>query len=147
MNLSVINYPDSLGFACGYAPYSFYLGGKRTYYGLPNNPDYDLGSLIGSPCDTLVGINEAPSANTAAEMFVYYAPGWQTTFINAQQVAGSRYNLEVFDMMGKSVFRESGKLNPPYFTKNLNCSSFASGVYTVVLVTERERMIKRFMVE
>ncbi|MBK7388264.1 MAG: hypothetical protein IPI23_04070 [Bacteroidetes bacterium] len=38
MYLSVINYPDSLGTACGYNPFSFYLGGKRTYYGLPNNP-------------------------------------------------------------------------------------------------------------
>ncbi len=58
MNLSVINYPDSLGTACGYVPFSFYLGGKRTYYGLPNNPDYDMPSLAGSPCDTLVSINE-----------------------------------------------------------------------------------------
>ncbi len=40
MNLSVINYPDSLGTACGYAPFSFYLGGKRTYYGQVHNRDY-----------------------------------------------------------------------------------------------------------
>ncbi|HRH85202.1 MAG TPA: hypothetical protein PK210_13290, partial [Bacteroidia bacterium] len=37
MNLSVINQPDSLGSACNFQPYSFYLGGKRTYVGLPNN--------------------------------------------------------------------------------------------------------------
>ena len=43
MNLSVINSPDSLGFACDLQPFSFYLGGKRSYAGLPNNPDYDLG--------------------------------------------------------------------------------------------------------
>jgi hypothetical protein len=148
MNLSVINSPDLPGASCDFQPYSFYLGGKRTYWGLPNNPDYDLGPLIGSPCDTLVGINEsAAAAVTAAELFVYYAPGCQTTFINAQHVAGSRYSLEVFDMMGKSIFRESGKLNPPYFTKNLNCGSFALGVYTVVLITEKERLVKRFVVE
>ncbi|MBL0341881.1 MAG: hypothetical protein IPP71_13640 [Bacteroidetes bacterium] len=48
MTLSVINYPDSLGTACGYSPFSFYLGGKRTYYGLPNNPDYDMPAIAGS---------------------------------------------------------------------------------------------------
>jgi hypothetical protein len=49
--------------------------------------------------------------------------------------------------MGKSVFHESGALNPPYFTKNLNCNSFATGVYTVVLITEKERLVKRFVRE
>jgi hypothetical protein len=147
MNLSVINHPDYLGATCDLQPFSFSLGGKRSYFGFPNNPDYDLGPLIGSPCDTLVGINEAASATTSAEMFVYYTSSWQTAFINAQHVAGSRYSLEVFDIMGKSIFRESGKLNPPYFTKNLNCSSFALGVYTVVLITEKERLVKRFVVE
>jgi len=53
MNLSVINQPDSLGSACDFQPYSFYLGGKRTYLGLPNNPDYELGAVTGSACDTL----------------------------------------------------------------------------------------------
>ena len=46
--LSVVNEPDSLGTACDFQPYSFYLGGKRTYLGLPNNPDYDLPALAGS---------------------------------------------------------------------------------------------------
>ena len=57
MNLSVINSPDSAGLACDFQPWSFYLGGKRTYWGLPNNPDYDLGPLDGSACDTLVGVS------------------------------------------------------------------------------------------
>ncbi len=146
MNLSVINSPDLPGAACNFQPYSFYLGGKRTYWGLPNNPDYDLGPFIGSPCDTLVGMNEPISPNNS-EMFVYYANNWQTAFINAKHLTGNRYSLDVYDIMGKSVFRESGALNPPYFTKNLNCSSFAKGVYTVVLITEKERLVNRFVRE
>ncbi|MBK7886914.1 MAG: hypothetical protein IPJ86_06280 [Bacteroidetes bacterium] len=58
-NLSVINQPDSLGLACDFQPFSFYLGGARTCYGLPNNPDYELGAWVGSPCDTLsVGVDD-----------------------------------------------------------------------------------------
>lgn len=141
----MINAPDLPGATCNFQPYSFYLGGKRTYWGLPNNPDYDLGPLLGSPCDTLVGINEPALFSISGELFVYYEGNWQTAFINAHHVTGNRYSLEVYDIMGKSVFRESGVLNPPYFTKNLNCSSFATGVYTVVLQTERERLVKRFV--
>ncbi len=53
MFLSVINSPDSLNTACNFTPQSFYLGGNRSYYGLPNNPNYELGLLIGSSCDSL----------------------------------------------------------------------------------------------
>ncbi len=45
-HLSVINNPEGAGTACNYTPFSFYLGGKRTYWGLPNNPDYELGPLV-----------------------------------------------------------------------------------------------------
>lgn len=40
MNLCVINQPDSLGAACDFQPFSYYLGGHRSYMGLPNNPNY-----------------------------------------------------------------------------------------------------------
>ncbi len=61
-NLSVINYPDSLGAACDFQPFSFNLGTGRSYYGLPNNPDYELGAWVGSPCDTLtVSLSPNPS--------------------------------------------------------------------------------------
>jgi hypothetical protein len=147
MNLSVINYPDSLGTACGYAPFSFYLGGKRTYYGLPNNPDYDLAPLVGSSCDTLVSINLAPANIHPSELFVYYHPGWQTAFINAQRLIGHNYRLRVYDIRGEEVFSENGKLNPPYFTKNLNCALFAKGMYIVLLETEKEKLTKKFVIE
>jgi hypothetical protein len=51
--LSVINEPDSIGVACDFQPFSFYLDGKRVYLGFPNNPNYDLPALGGSICDTL----------------------------------------------------------------------------------------------
>ncbi len=50
MNLGVINSPNYLGTPCNFQPFSFSLGGKRTYWSLPNNPNYDLGPLVNSPC-------------------------------------------------------------------------------------------------
>ncbi len=93
MNLSVINSPDSIGLACDLQPFSFYLGGNRCYSGLPNNPDYDLGPLAGSPCDTLVGIGEFPAINSAA-IHVFYHSSWEKVFINASGLQGNARSVD-----------------------------------------------------
>ncbi|MBL0339585.1 MAG: T9SS type A sorting domain-containing protein [Bacteroidetes bacterium] len=147
MNLSVINSPDSAGTACDFQPWSFYLGGKRSYLGLPNNPDYDMPALAGSPCDTLVGINEAILQTQQSTLSVYYSPNWETAFINADKLKGNNCKLQVFDAVGKMVFEEQSKIQPPYYTKNLNCINYKKGVYLVVLQTDAERLVKKFVVE
>jgi len=147
MNLGVINSPNNLGSACDFQPFSFYLGGKRTYWGLPNNPDYDLPALTGSPCDTLVGVSEIPVHEQQTNLYVYYSPQWQTAFINANQLKGTSCKLQVFDVMGNLVFEESKKFNPPYYTKNLNCTSFAKGMYVVTLEAGGQRLVKKFVIE
>lgn len=69
-HLSVINQPNNLGTACDFQPFSFYLGGSRTYIGLPNNPNYDLGPLVGSICDSLtIGLEEQAGESSAAMVF------------------------------------------------------------------------------
>ncbi|MDQ3051937.1 MAG: T9SS type A sorting domain-containing protein [Bacteroidota bacterium] len=146
MNLSVIFSPDSLGAACNFQPHSFYLGGKRAYLGLPNNPNYQMEPLFGSLCDSLTSISELPSILSGTELFVYYASDWQTAFINVHKLKGSNYSIEVFDLLGKSIFRESGKIPSTYYTKNLNCSGFSNGMYIVNFVTDKERLVKRFVI-
>jgi len=139
MNLSVINYPDSLGSACDFQPYSFYLGGHRTYHGLPNNANYELGRLVGSVCDTLsVGVNEL--INNQQTMFVYYDTQWQTSFINAKGLKGKKYNLTVYDITGKSILNQQGTLTSEYYTYNMPMEYLANGVYIVSLVTEKEKL-------
>ncbi len=145
MNLSVINRPDSLGDSCLFAPYSFYLGGKRTYYGLPNNPDYEMGPLIGSGCDSLVGVESREFGVRSAELHVFYHPGWQVAFVNAEGLKGKNYSLHVYDLTGREVFREEGKLNGAYFTRDLRCEGFANGLYVVNLRTEKEVLSKKFI--
>ncbi|MBI4645640.1 MAG: T9SS type A sorting domain-containing protein [Bacteroidia bacterium] len=56
MNLSVINEPEEIGADCGFASYNLNLGGRRSYIGLPNIPNYNLGALEGSECDTLTDV-------------------------------------------------------------------------------------------
>lgn len=143
-NLSVINYPDSAGTACNYQPFSFYLGGKRTYYGLPNNPNYELSAVTGSICDTLTGVTNN-AQEIKSEVFVYYNSSWQKVFINVKGLKGKNFIMRVYDLLGNVIYTEEEKLSSQYFTRDLNMAAFAKGMYIVNLVTERERMVKKFV--
>jgi hypothetical protein len=51
--LDAIVYPDSGGTSCSYTPYYLNLGGNYSAVGLPNMPNYQLGPVVGSLCDTI----------------------------------------------------------------------------------------------
>jgi hypothetical protein len=140
-NLSVINYPDSLGAACDFQPFSFNLGTGRTYFGLPNNPDYELGAWVGSPCDTLsVGLNPNPTPE-ASWMQAWYNHDWDMIHVNASKLQGKKGVLRLFDMQGRMVFEKQAEVvSGGYFTTEINMSGLASGVYMVNLVTEKEKI-------
>ena len=57
--LHVINEPDKLGLACDFVQRGVELPSYHAY-GLPNHPNFALGALKGSPCDTLksVGVQD-----------------------------------------------------------------------------------------
>jgi hypothetical protein len=137
MNLSVINDPDIVGTGCNFSLYSFNLGGKRTYWGLPNNPDYTLGRVAGSICDSLsIGI---PAVNQDKfQLNVFYHPGFEVAYINAQYVFGKSYSLVVSDMTGKEIYMESEKLNNSYVTKSIDCQNFENGIYLVNLIIDND---------
>jgi hypothetical protein len=59
-NLHVINHPERQGHSCDFVQHGIDLN-TVTLSGLPNNPNYRLGPIDGSPCDTL-GIDNIPLA-------------------------------------------------------------------------------------
>ena len=136
-NLSVINSPDSLGTTCDFQPYSFYLGGGRTYWGLPNNPNYDLGPLAGSICDTLtVGLNEIPVYKN--NLAVYYDAGWQMAFVNAKGLKGKNALLKLYNLNGQLISTLKGTSSSEYFTADVNMQGLANGMYIFQLSTDKE---------
>ncbi len=142
-NLSVINYPDSSGTACDFQPFSFYLNGSRTYFGLPNNPDYELGAWVGSPCDTLttnLTPNPSPEAR-GAWMQAWYNHEWNMIHVNAAQLKGKKGVLRLFDMEGRIVFEKPAEvIAGGYYTTEINMENLASGVYVMNLVTEQDKI-------
>jgi len=138
-NLSVINQPDSLGLACDFQPYSFYLGGARTYVGLPNNPDYELGAWVGSPCDTLtVGINE----NGYKDDFFFqawYNGEWNMIHVNASKLKGRNAVLSLFDLQGRLVYEKKMEIIAGgYLTTEIGTTGLSAGMYIVSLRTDKE---------
>jgi hypothetical protein len=130
-NLSVINDPDMLGSACNFTPFSFYLGGKRAYIGLPNNPDYDMGALVGSPCDTITGVTNIVKENHT--LSVYPNPSNGIFYISPNGVDKIDM-VEVRNYLGEIVF--SGKEN----TRSINLSSVRAGIYLYSIRTKDGRV-------
>ncbi|MBK9636486.1 MAG: T9SS type A sorting domain-containing protein [Bacteroidetes bacterium] len=145
-NLSVINQPDSLGLACDFQPFNFYLGGARTYNGLPNNPDYELGAWVGSPCDTLtVGLTENDEKNDVFFQ-AWYNPEWNMIHVNASKLKGKSGVLRLFDMEGRVVYeRKVDVIAGGYFTTEIFMNDIASGVYIVSLSTEKDKVQGKIM--
>jgi hypothetical protein len=130
MNLSVINSPDSLGSACDFQPYSFYLGGKRTYWGLPNNPNYHLGPVIGSQCDTLF---TSVGHGFADEYNLHIFPNPFTTKINLyfSNPQNAKAELQILNIIGDKM------LEMPILIQDqsVDLTALKEGIYFVKITT------------
>ena len=144
-NLGVINNPDVIGSGCNFSPFSFYLGGKRTYYGLPNNPNYSLGPLIGSPCDTLsTGISAVHQAG--ALIMPAPNPSSKVIYFNAQRVRGKAGVISICNSLGLIVFKKAIEVySGGYATQHIDVSGFCNGVYFITLKTEKEIISAKFV--
>ncbi len=142
-NLSVINQPDSLGAACNFQPFSFNLGVGRTYYGLPNNADYEMGPLVGSGCDTITAVAEI---KTEAPFFqAWYKSDWNTLFVNTTNLKGHQVHLRVFDSTGRLITQQKGTVYSGYFTADVTLNNLEAGVYIVQIATEKEKLSTKFV--
>ena len=139
--LTVINQPDSLGSACDFQLFSFYLGGHRTYRGMPHNPNYELGAWVGSPCDTLsVGLPQ-PTTPAAPFFQAWYNHEWDMVHVNASGLKGSKGSLRLVDMDGRIVYEKNiAVIAGGYVATEIPVNNFASGIYIVSLVTEKETL-------
>ncbi len=145
MNLSVIEFPDSLGSACSFQPYSFYLGGKRTYWGLPNNPDYEMGPIVGSACDSLSNsvqaiaypinsLNIFPNP-TKNHLYIVLSGREQIKSINIYNSIGQIQQNISYSSIKNGVYVE------------VNTSSLSSGIYFLQLLTDKQNITRRFVKE
>ena len=142
MNLSVINKPDSLGLACDFQQWSFYLGGKRTTFGLPNMPNYNLGKFAESPCDTLfgIGINEVIKEKNIVR--IYPTPATNQLTVESAKAINT---IEIIDAIGRV---QSFKFKVQSPATQIDIHALASGIYFIKLYFGEGAMeVKKFVKE
>jgi hypothetical protein len=141
MYIGVINDPDSIGLACNFAPYSVYLGGRRSFYSLPNMPNYNLGALAGSPCDTLTGLNQDFENNQSFEIYPNPVTEYFTIRNSSVENSKNEYDIKIFDSSGKLVYKDH-----KYFPgASIIFRDFPSGLYAVNLTRNGRQWFSKFI--
>ncbi len=122
--LHVIHQPDSFGLACNFVPFGQQVNTINAT-SLPNMPNYRLGKLEGSPCDTIVASAVAPSPSGRVGVGFYPNPANSFVVVYLKEYAPD-VMLTVLDVTGKKIHQQNMHLET-----SIDVSSYASGVYFV----------------
>ncbi len=125
--LHVINEPDSLSLSCNFTQHSFAIQTSNST--IPNFPNYQLGKLEGSPCDTLFsGMEHASNENKGLSL----APNPATDRVEINYNLEEKALLTITDMYGKAVLQQ---MLYPYFTSRIIYTNhLPEGMYQVTLM-------------
>jgi hypothetical protein len=118
-----INNPDLPGLACDVEQHGVLL---PAYYfnTLPNHPNYFLGKISGSPCDTVVDVGIDEPGDITVGIYPNPTNGNFMLSFPVQHVAG---DIEVYDVNGKLVHRDY--VAPWSQYKKVDISNFTNGIY------------------
>ena len=141
-HLHEMNYPDSAGLACDVQQHAINLGYAQQR-AVPNHPNYNLGPVVGSVCDTLsVGIQEIKhdfkfsiSPNPTSDGYI------KLIYLLPQNKPGG---FEVYDMTGQLVY----KMNLPAWStlQMVKLPELSNGVYTCVVRSGYEWVGRKLVV-
>ncbi len=139
LHLHAINSPDSLGTACNFIQHSFVL--PQWNISIPSFPNYDLGALSGSPCDTLNGINQL--AINSNQLSIY--PNPTTNLLNINYSISQQSTADLFDVLGRKI--KEFTLYPYYKSRIIHVNQLLPGIYELRLVIDNEELVKKFVKE
>ncbi len=141
-HLHEMNFPDSAGLACDVQQHAINLGYAQLR-AVPNHPNYNLGPVVGSVCDTLsVGIAEIKhdfkfsiSPNPTSDGYI------KLMYLLPQNKNGE---FEVYDMKGQLVYR----MNLPAWStlQMVKLPELSNGVYTCVVRSGYEWVGRKLVV-
>ena len=128
-SMHVIHDPDKKGKACNLEQRGFKLP-TFNYNTIPNYPNFRLGALKGSPCDTLNTVAVMEQSGEGMELKVYPNPATDLLSIKYTQ---SQYSLRLvlYDVLGKAVL--TAPVTPNTSDTTLDVSTLSSGVYSCKL--------------
>lgn len=144
LSMHVIEHPDSLGLACDVCQHCVSLPAYNAST-VPNHPNYHLGALGSSICDSLpTGIGDL-SGKEDEEFIVFPNPVKDKMYIknpgNISSVQVVIYN----SLLQEKSFPVTLINNGEYY--ELNTSQLLSGVYFLEITTEKQKVVKKFVRE
>ena len=140
-HLTVINMPDVSGIGCNVLPYFQLIGGGRTYLGLPNMPNYELGPMVGSPCDTLTSIHSIHENKKGFEIIPNPVISDFAVSISGIADAENHFELRIFNSKGQLVFKD----RKYKVGDKINCTMFSSGLYAITLTKNGQQWFNKFI--
>jgi len=128
--LHVINNPDSLGVDCNVSLHSFILPeSAKSSITLPSLPNYGLGELPNSPCDTLaLAIEEIPINN-----FSFYPNPTGSVFVINYKIS-SEAVLRLVNLQG--IVNSEWELRPNLISSSIHIKNVPAGIYFLSMVTQ-----------
>ncbi|MCX6270641.1 MAG: hypothetical protein NTU44_05370 [Bacteroidetes bacterium] len=146
--MHMIENPDSMGIACGVCQHCIQLD-KPDNFGIPNYPNFRLGRLEGSTCDTLqtwFGIDD-PQHNNPVTLSNFPNPAIDNIRIDIGLSGNNFYiGLEIFNNLMQKV--DNIIISPFQSSVYYNVAGLSGGVYFEILKTRNNTILAKgkFMV-
>jgi hypothetical protein len=140
--IHVINQPDSLGLACDFQ----FLGQpviSANSANLPYFPNFRLGALSGSPCDTLTEIQAIEAAHPAFAQIMPNPASDQAVLVYYTGSSTTDQAL-MYDVTGREVW--SADVTGSAGSINMNLSSFPAGIYIVKFTADGNALLNTKLV-
>jgi len=126
--ISVINTPDELGDSCHFI-LNYEL--PTVIDGLPYYPNYRLGALAGSGCDTLTAINDKAEKEKILKVFPNPAIDAVTIDYGYTNWEKGDVDLEITNSAGELIYSQHLPMYSGF--QRLDVTSYANGIYTVAI--------------
>jgi len=149
---SVIEHPDEKGTASGLCLASDHppscLGDNVPYWLFSSrHPNFRLGALEGSACDSILSNVPSPAPNSGYRVAVSpsAAAVQAQVEITLPSYSGSSAEIQVVDMLGRSVYQH--RFAPFAYLHSLEVQGWTPGVYNIVLLDKgRWKAVTRLVV-
>jgi hypothetical protein len=135
--LHVIDQPDSLGIACNVLQHSI-LTPLSINGTVPNFPNYRLGPVDSTYCDSLSAVEDLQMNESA--VLIFPNPASENISIRCEKRNEQVRDVFVFDSIGKMISDLKISEN------TIDVRDFVEGIYFVIIETNRGRYFKKVMV-
>lgn len=130
--LHFIEFPDVKGHACNVKFNQVYLNGREANSGLPNMPNYNLGPVDGSVCDTLgldaVGVNPDWVSSENSKPKIYPNPSGTLGAVLSIPLPQRMNRVCIYDATGKLIWETQSVSDTIHLPGHL-----PAGLYRVVV--------------